>query len=61
MHNMHLVNMQNVGWGTAVLGADCYIGCYHDVGWKFIRGWFCLFMQNLFEVYLVLVSGLFNG
>ena len=40
MHNMHLVNMQNVGWGTTVLGA-------HSVGLGFIKGLFKVYWAGL--------------
>ena len=43
MHNMHLVNMKNIGRNTAVLGLNSGNGCYHSVGW--------------FRVYLGLVYG----
>ena len=33
MHNMHLVNMKNIGRNTAVLGLNSGNGCYHSVGW----------------------------
>jgi hypothetical protein len=26
------VNMQNVGWGTTVLGANSFIRCCHSLG-----------------------------
>jgi hypothetical protein len=29
-YSVHLVNMQNVGWGTTVLGVNPFIRCYQS-------------------------------